>query len=94
MTDHEEMRPECATHFGEIHAEISNLKDDVARRREEYKELGAKIDYNREAVISMFQSLRNDVTALKTQARGWGAIGGLFAALVTISIAIAAWAFG
>ena len=92
MTDHETMRPECAEHFGSLHSEIDNLKVNVRDHRAEYKELASKIDQNREEVTGMFATLREDVTGLKVKARGWGAIGGLFAALVTIGIAIATWA--
>jgi hypothetical protein len=87
------MRPECATHFGSLHSEIDNLKEDVREHRADYKELTAKIDLNREAVTGMFTTLRDDVVGLKVKARGWGAVGGLFAALVSIGIAVAVMAF-
>ena len=81
MSDHD-LRPECAKEFGTMHAEIRALANNAKERREEYRDLRTLIG-----------AVREDISALQVRARGWGAIGGLFAALVTLGIAAAVAAF-
>lgn len=82
MVEHD-MRPECAENFGSIRSDLTNLREESRERRNEYR-----------AILDVLTAVREDVARLQVRARGWGAIGGLFAALVTLGIAAVVAAFG
>ena len=92
MADHE-LRPECAKDFGEIHATLNGLRRDADERKDDFRDLRDLITENKDAVLDALGTVREDVARLQMRARGWGAIGGLFAALVTLGIAAAVAAF-
>lgn len=94
MTDDHQLRIECAQHFTRLDTVVDNLRSDVLEMKRDQKEILAKVDTNRDAILKGLDRVGNEISALKIQARGWGAVGGLFAALITIVIAVAAWAFG
>ena len=92
MADHE-LRPECAKEFGTIHATLNGLRRDADERRDDFRDLRELITDNKDAVLDALGVVSKDVARLQVRARGWGAIGGLFAALVTLGIAAAVAAF-
>ena len=93
MADHEQMRPECAAHFATLDAACENLRSGVQDLRKDQKETLSKIESNRVEILKALDRVGNEIAALNVKARGWGAIGGLFAALLTIAVAVTAWAF-
>ena len=90
MADDHEMRAECAGEFGKIRADLDHLSKDIKERREDHKELRELVVGNKDAVLSAFTLVRDDISGLKARAKGWSA---LIAALISIGIAVAVRAF-
>jgi hypothetical protein len=69
------------------------LRRDADERKGDFRELRDLITDNKDTMLDAFVLVREDISELQVRARGWGAIGGLFAALVTLGIAAAVAAF-